>query len=1622
MADELRRCKLPDPWYFGVTRDGRVFFINDETRTTTWLHPRSEDPVCTGHRKRADLPLGWEEAFTREGVSYFINHNDGTTSFDHPLGEQAGDTAVLLLTNQISESSQPQQQQPPQQQQQFYHHQQQQQHQHHHHHQQQQSSTPPPVPRHQSHHYQQQQQHQQQHHLLHPHHYQQYQQHQHHHQQQQHQLGGGSGGGGGGEEEALLVVCDAAPARPVSVSSGSSATNAAAAAMSGHPAGGEHDGGGAPPSPVPKNAKGSRKLQNFGKRSHSIRRNPNAPVMIRGWLHKQDSTGMKLWKKRWFVLSDFCLFYYKDDKEEGVLGSISLPSFQVNPVEAGDKINRKFAFKAGPPSQRHEKPSGGGRHLTRVPWQARHAGMRTYYFGADSLEEMRVWMKAMAQASQLQMEIPQGDGGGGSSSLRDGADDKPASAVNHSRGRAAEEEEEAGGGQVLADGLRGAPALARWRPPRSDGGDDGNDEDERGGPRGDVEIVTEEGLARPRASTDDDDDAEVEAVTSFAGPSVATRADDDHDDVDDGGDDDSGVAAAEAAAEELRRQLHDGYDERGAAAEQRDDDDGDERFDPSAGPGRTPAEAADRPTAGAAISRPEAAATSCVVLRHPNPQQQQQQPRPQQRPLLQQQQQQLQRHSTGGLGLAGSSSLSALDQDGFGYGAAGGAGEGHRAVAAVALEREREREKRNSMVQLEQWMQSQKEKNEGDRLSIASTQTLPRSMPSYRQSLVVVGAPYPDGYTSLPRHAAAAASSSLSRRPPGGAAGPAVPYGAGGGAGGSAGGHGPSADVVSELFEWRQRQVLRHGGHSPAPPGASSALHRFAVSSPPTLYSMAEVDESDGAAYGAGGDAAGSYGVTRARSRSERSPGHRRSHAPAGRVDVAAAAPPAARHAALPLAGPHRQRGAEFSHGYGARGTQTLDRRPMPSMVYTSTPQSIPPSLQGRTPEELTLLLIQLRRNQAVLAEARDRTLAHLLGPAPAAPRSQVRHESLAPSLHLQRNLRFIESQMKANEPLINTVQTIICCRSLPFRPQFVFPESNYSLRSSGQDIDMKLTRLCDQNKTLHEQETRLRQLRNEKARIESSLEGLHLQIAQRRSQPELLHEQQQRLQADLVHIRADSARLSLDLERSVSEYKQLESDLLALRVHLEDLLSRLSFTQTEVGHQQRAQVQRDLWRIQDVMGGLGQGSWDVTTAGGAPVGSGVSGHPHLARDPSGSPPRAVGPHSPLRSSLRREATPPRPPLPDSYGSYGSARPALAGSSWGSPYAGGASGEQLTNGDAKVAHHQPQQGKSNGSSDRQQQQQQQKVFTSLVGVVPPLSQPGQMQSTTIASYVTLRRAKSNGAKERPKSAMDALYPAGGPAGGAGRGKMSVEEQLERLKLNQKAAAVAAGGGGGGGDAATTTVTPAGGSGRAAPRRRGHTMTLDRRTILAAQSPARPASVDVSQLMKVSQRKDDLDIAELERAVQDASAPETPAQEIARLRTAGTELDGSYDPGSEQVSPPRHHVMVPERYVDEDPEEPLSPLEMEARQKNVERIKAMLAKSSVQNVAPLPSPASREVAQGKVEAHVQEQERIISMSCALAAEACQRSKAVAAKLTSPTKGASPSQDASAPGGGSHFAFV
>uniref|UniRef100_A0A1A7YCR7 Pleckstrin homology domain containing, family A (Phosphoinositide binding specific) member 4 n=1 Tax=Iconisemion striatum TaxID=60296 RepID=A0A1A7YCR7_9TELE len=128
--------------------------------------------------------------------------------------------------------------------------------------------------------------------------------------------------------------------------------------------------------PVMKDSDG--KVQTFGKRCQSAKRDPNCPVVIRGWLNKKDSSGLKLWKRRWFVLSNFCLYYYKDSREESVLGSIPLPSYKILFCTPRECKNRKFTFKVV------------------------HQGMRSYFFSADTQEDMLGWVRALSQSAAME--------------------------------------------------------------------------------------------------------------------------------------------------------------------------------------------------------------------------------------------------------------------------------------------------------------------------------------------------------------------------------------------------------------------------------------------------------------------------------------------------------------------------------------------------------------------------------------------------------------------------------------------------------------------------------------------------------------------------------------------------------------------------------------------------------------------------------------------------------------------------------------------------------------------------------------------------------------------------------------------------------------------------------------------------------------------------------------------------------------------------------------------------------------------------------------------------------------------------------------------------------------------
>ncbi|XP_055454079.1 pleckstrin homology domain-containing family A member 6 isoform X7 [Psammomys obesus] len=285
MADEIDWLDLPGRWTYGVDRGGRIFFVNDEEKSTSWVHPGTDSPIQSGHSSGPGLPKGWEMDSTPEGAVYFINHNERRNTFRHPVTGQIPEenkkfdlkTSALDMSNKT-----------------------------------------------------------------------------------------------GGKRSATInsdisnhnMVSEVPPERP----------NIRA-------------------------TRTSRKAIAFGKRSHSMKRNPSAPVTKAGWLFKQASSGVKQWNKRWFVLVDRCLFYYKDDKEESILGSVPLLSFRVAAVQPSDNISRKHTFKVTV----YWVDEAGASSTHCLSPQAEHAGVRTYFFSAESPEEQEAWIQAMGEAARVQI-------------------------------------------------------------------------------------------------------------------------------------------------------------------------------------------------------------------------------------------------------------------------------------------------------------------------------------------------------------------------------------------------------------------------------------------------------------------------------------------------------------------------------------------------------------------------------------------------------------------------------------------------------------------------------------------------------------------------------------------------------------------------------------------------------------------------------------------------------------------------------------------------------------------------------------------------------------------------------------------------------------------------------------------------------------------------------------------------------------------------------------------------------------------------------------------------------------------------------------------------------------------
>ncbi|XP_051917482.1 pleckstrin homology domain-containing family A member 5-like isoform X4 [Hippocampus zosterae] len=1235
---------LPSSWSYGLTRDGRVFFVNEEAKSTTWLHPLSGEAVITGHRKTPDLPIGWEEGYTFEGARCFINHNERKVTCKHPVsGSPSQDNCIFVINEHVYCGK-----------------------------------------------------------MFHP----------------------------ARSRSAGKVPVNEKKEQPRSTMSEASNNTG------GTDCAGNQSGAAARASRLPK------KLHNFGKRSNSIRRNPSAPVIKRDWLYKQDSTGMKLWKKRWFVLSDLCLFYYRDEKEEGILGSILLPSFHISMLSVDDHITRKYAFKAT------------------------HPNMRTYYFCTDTAKDMESWMKVMTDAALVhsdpvkrldKLKVEQC----GPYEVNHVANHKPPltqpEIENNERNREADREHMPEEDRKKRDAERYGF--------QKDGADPNH-------PLTKINSIKMQPAQAP-------------AITvKLAMPRSSTEIDGSH----------------------QSPQVN-----------------------------------------GAGEPRP-ADYTGVPPQRSPN------------------------------------------------------------------YERERTLSRTSSMQQLEQWVRTQRGRApDDDTRSIASYQTLPRKMPNHRMPHVPH---YGDGYRSMPRNSMAQRDSICSMSPSlyDQTLGPAMADQC----------RSVRSDTMWQLYEWQQRQAYAR------PPGMYGHM-----ASPKTMINLSE-------------HAASTYSIPPSPSHGSLSmyggyPQPRSYNMSSARSEIAS--PIYQREMSLDRR--HRHQIPKYAH--------PPDRRSMPAgiPVQTITAQS----LQGKSPEELTLLLIKLRRQQAELNSVREHTLAQL---------TQLNMDGDNPkndalSHHLQRTLMYLDNQLNPEDPKEHTY----------------LPEEG--------DIDTKLSRLCEQDKVVRTHEDNLQQLYREKHTLETALLSASQEIELGSDDPAAMQsviQQRDLLQSGLLSTCRELTRVTTELERSWREYDHLEGAVILAKSNLLEQLEALGSPQTEPPSQQHVHIQKELWRIQDVMEVLNKHKEQRNTDGSMTL---------------------YGPNLGMQKT-EEDSVPPRPPLPQSYEPNPPAIPPHAGVRSASLHRPEDRKTNQKNGthsgpDYRLYKSEPELttvaevDESNGE-DRTEHPPAHipnKGLSYPVGIVPPRTKSPVPESSSIASYVTLRKSKKPDSRmERPHSAMEHQLESGRP-------RMSVEEQLERIRRHQQ--------------------------GALKEKKKGVRIRGSSEENVLSRSNSFTKDSHSRNVQSQMRRREDVmstDILELEASLRQQEVvreQETPAEEIARLKDASN--SDRFNVVRELSVPDK--VIIPERYVESDPEEALSPEQEADKQRKVDRIKALIAKNSMQNTMPAVALSPVEIEE---EITIQEKEKMINISYELAAEASKRSKLVAVKSPSPSSPTLPPSPNTPPqlADGSHFMCV
>ncbi|XP_032761949.1 membrane-associated guanylate kinase, WW and PDZ domain-containing protein 1 isoform X9 [Rattus rattus] len=108
---------LPENWEMAYTENGEVYFIDHNTKTTSWLDPR-----CLNKQQKPleeceddELPAGWEKIEDPVYGVYYVDHINRKTQYENPVLEAKRKRQLEQQQQQQQQhQQQPQQPQPPQ--------------------------------------------------------------------------------------------------------------------------------------------------------------------------------------------------------------------------------------------------------------------------------------------------------------------------------------------------------------------------------------------------------------------------------------------------------------------------------------------------------------------------------------------------------------------------------------------------------------------------------------------------------------------------------------------------------------------------------------------------------------------------------------------------------------------------------------------------------------------------------------------------------------------------------------------------------------------------------------------------------------------------------------------------------------------------------------------------------------------------------------------------------------------------------------------------------------------------------------------------------------------------------------------------------------------------------------------------------------------------------------------------------------------------------------------------------------------------------------------------------------------------------------------------------------------